>query len=100
MAAQVGVGAVVVQARRLLQLVEHGHKALGRKAGLRHHAIAHTVGLALHVAREIKLVLRCHGLAAQNQGVAGVGIFAGGQRAQNHGANHPGRLLALLGHEP
>ena len=99
MAAQVGVSAVVVQPGRLLQLVKHRHKALRLKPRLRHHAKAHAVCLALHFSRKIELVLHCYRLATHHQGAACIRAFAGRQRAQHHGANHPGCLLVLLGHQ-
>ena len=99
-AAQVGEGAVVVDARGVLQLLEHAHKTLAGVPGLRHDAVPHTVGLTLHVARKIELVLRRHGLPAHHQRVGRVGAFAGGQCAQDHCANQPRRLAALLRHQP
>ena len=82
-----------------MQLVKHRDKALRFKAGLGHDAKAHAVGLALHVAREIELVLRRYRLAAHDQRIAGIGTFARRQRTQHHGANHPGCHLPLLGHQ-
>ena len=49
MAAQIRVVAVVVQACRLLQFLEHAHKALRIKTGLGMHIEAQAVGFALHV---------------------------------------------------
>ena len=101
MGAQVGKAAAVIEPVGLLQLLKHADKTLGRKAGLRHHAKANAVGLALHVAREIELALHCGGLPAGNQRVGRltVGIaLAGRQHTQNHGAHHPGRLRALVRH--
>ena len=49
MAAQIRVVAVVVQACRLLQFLEHAHKALRIKTGLGMHIEAQAVGFAFHV---------------------------------------------------
>ena len=101
MGAQVGKAAAVIEAVGLLQLLKHAHKTLGCKTGLRHHAKANAVGLALHVTREIELALHRCGLPAGNQGVGCLAIgraFAGRQNAQNHGAHHPRRLRALVRH--
>ena len=99
-AAQIGPAAVVIQAVGLLQLVEHGHKALRREPCWRHQPVAHAVGLALHVAREIELILHGQRLATHHHRHGGIGAAAGSQRAQNHRADHQWRLLALLGNEP
>ena len=48
--AQVGVAAAVVEPGGLLQFLKQADKALRLKAGLGHHPIAHTIGLAFHVA--------------------------------------------------
>ena len=97
-AAQVGEGAVIVQARGLLQLVEQGREAGAVETGCGHDAVADPVGLALHVAREVQLVLQRQRLSAHDGGVADVGILclAGRDGAQHHGRQHPGRLPALL----
>ena len=94
-AAQVRVAASVVQARGLLQLFKHAYKTLLLKTGLGHHAKAHAVGLALHIARKIKLTLGRHRLTTYDKRVSRVGAFAGRQRAQYHGAYHPRCLLGL-----
>ena len=100
-AAQVRKSAVVVEARGGLQLVEHAHKALRVEAGGVHDAKANAVGLALHVARKIELVLNGHGLAAHNGRAGNVDVARGigCQGAQNHGANDPRGLLPLAGDE-
>ena len=100
MAAQIGPAAVVIEPIGLLQLVEHGDKALRRKARRRHQAITHAIGLALHVAREVQLVLHGQRLAAHHHRHGGIGAAAGGQGAQDHRSDHQRRLLALLGNEP
>ena len=94
-AAQVRKGAAVVQTGGLLQLLKHAGKTLPVKACFDQHRIAHPVGFAFHVARKIKLALGRGGLPTHNQGVGRIGAFAGCQRAQNHGSDHPGRLLIL-----
>ena len=100
-AAQVRVGAVVVQARGVLQLLKHRGRALRREAGLRHHAEAHAVGLALHVAREIQLVLHERRLAAQDHRlarVAAAAALARGDHAEDQAREHQRKLLVLLVH--
>ena len=99
MATQIGKCTVVVQARRLLQLVEHRDKSLRRKPGLRQHAETDTIRFALHVAGEIQLTLRCHRLTTGHQRSSGVGTFAGGQRSQYQCTYQPGGLLTLLGNQ-
>ena len=98
MAAQVGEIAAVIEPVGHLQLFKHADKTFGRKAGGRAHAKADTVGLALHVAREVELALDGRRLPADDHGVGRVGAiaFGGRQHAQNHGANHPRLLGALL----
>ena len=95
-AAQVGPVAVVVDAAGGLQLLEHADKALRRVAGLRHDAVADAVGLALHVAREVELLLNHRRLPAHRQRGAGLRVLAGGNGAQHHRGDHPRRLAALL----
>ena len=95
-AAQIRPAAVVVDAVGLLQLVEHAHKTLGCEARWLHQPHAHTVGLALHVARKIELVLQGQRLAAHHQRLRGARVLAGRQRAQHHRAQQQRRLPALL----
>jgi len=58
--------------------------------------LANTVGLALHVAREIELPLHGHALAADDHGLRGLRVAAHGECAQHHGGNaHPGGLARL-----
>ena len=99
MAAQIRPRPVVVQAVGLLQLVEHGDKALRRKTRRRHQPIANAVGLALHVARKIELVLHQQGRPANHQRLRRRRAFAGRQRAQHHGAQHQRRLAPLVAHQ-
>ena len=98
--AQVRVRAAVVQARSLLQLFKHSRRATGVKPAAGHDAKANPVGLALHVARKIKLRLRRQRLPASHQRVGRLRVFARRQRAQNHCANHPRRRARLLGDKP
>jgi len=95
-AAQIRPAAVVVDAVGLLQLVEHAHKTLGCEARWLHQPHAHTVGLALHVARKIELVLHGQRLPAHHQRLRGARVLAGRQRAQHHRAQQQRRLPALL----
>jgi hypothetical protein len=83
-------------ARGCLQLLEHADEALGRKAGLAHDGVAHAVGLALHVAREVELLLGDGGLPAHGQRGAGLRVLAGGDGARDHGGNQQRHLAALL----
>ncbi len=93
--AQVGKGAAVVEARSGLQLIEQGDEASAVETGLVRNPQPNPVGLALHVARKIELPLQRHGLPACGGGADHVGIARGigGQRTQNHGPDHPRRLL-------
>ena len=100
MRAQVGKRSVVIKPVGLLQLFKHARHAPAAKAGIAHHAKTHTIGFALHVARKIQLALRRKRLPTNDGGRAGIGIFAGRQRAQHHRGNHPRRLLGLLGDQP
>ena len=95
MAAQIGETAGIVEPRGLLQLVEHGDKPLGRKPRLPGNTKAHAIGLSLHVAREIKLGLRCNRLPPHNDSVGTLWIFARCQSPENHRPDQPRRLLTL-----
>ena len=97
-AAQVGKRAVVVEPTGLLQLVKHGHKTIAVETRAGHHAKAHPVRLALHVARKIQLALRRQRLAARDGGARHVGVAARRQRAQDHRGQHPGRQPLLARH--
>ena len=99
MAAKIGKAAVVVEPRRLLQLVEHAREALRREPCIPEDGQTDPVRLALHVAREIELVLHRHRLATDHEGVRRIRALAGGQDSKDHGAKHPGRLRVLLGHQ-
>ena len=94
-AAQVRKSSRVVKAVGLQQLLKHGHKALGCITRTGHDAVAHAVGLALHLSRKIQLPLHGHRLPARNEGCCGLRVRASGQSAQNHGAQQHGRLAAL-----
>ena len=98
MTSEIGKGAAVIEAIGLLQLFKHAHEALRLKTGLCHDTVAHTVGLALHVTREVELPLNGHGLTTSNHGTGCLRIGAGRQCPQDHGSNHPGPLRALAPH--
>ena len=98
--AQVRKRAVVVVARRLLQLFKHAGDAAAFKTCIGHHTKANAVGLALHVAGKAQLVLNRQRLAAHDSRAGGVRAFAGGQRTQHHGRHQPRHLPRLLRHQP
>ena len=95
-AAQIGISAAVIEPRGLSQFLKHADKARRFETGLRGHAVADPVSLTLHVARKIELGLYRHRLTAHHHGLRRLGAAAGGQQAQDHGANHERRLLLLL----
>ena len=100
MAAQVRKRAVVVQAGRLLQLVKHADEALGRKSALGHYAEPDPISLTLHFARKVQLVLHGKRLPARQHRIRRIRILARCQHPQDHRADQPGSLFALLGYEP
>ena len=95
-AAQVGPVAVVVDARGALELFEHADEALAVEAGLHQDAVADAVGLALHVAREVQLLLDHRRLPAHGQRGAGLRVLAGGDHAGHQGRHHQRRLALFL----
>ena len=97
MAAQIGPATVVIEPAGLLQLAKHAHKTLWCKTGGSHQAVPHAIGLALHRAREIQLVLHHRRRPAHHDGHGRIGAARGCQRPQQHGGQHQRRLLALLG---
>ena len=97
MRAQIRKSAVVVQPRSLLQSFKHRRGTAQLKTCIGQNAKAHAVGFALHVAREIELVLGNNRLPTDDGRSSRIRAFGRCQRAQHHRGNQPRRLLALLG---
>jgi hypothetical protein len=97
-AAQIGIGAVVVEPIGVVELLEHARHARWRKARLAQHRKADAIGLTLHVAREVELALHRRRLPAQDGGLRGIGAAAlGGRQDAEDQAGQREHALALVG---
>ena len=73
--AQVGEAAAVVDTAGALQLVEHASKAAHIHTRFLQNAKTNAISLALHIAGEIELALRAHGLRPADHSAGGLWIF-------------------------
>ena len=98
MSAQIGESAAVGDGGAALQPFEHLRHAASGKAGAFEHGEADTVGLALHLAREIELALNGRALPAHDGGIGRIDIVgaAGRQDAEQDGRHAQQRGIARV----